>query len=55
MSKDAVYNYMKMQNRPYSVNDVVTNLHNEYSKTVIQKTMDQLVKDEKLMEKVQQN
>nr|XP_012224733.1 PREDICTED: homologous-pairing protein 2 homolog [Linepithema humile] len=52
MAKNAVYNYMKMQNRPYSVNDVVTNLHNEYGKAVVQKTMDQLVKDNKLFEKI---
>ncbi|KAL6256856.1 hypothetical protein P5V15_011791 [Pogonomyrmex californicus] len=52
MAIAAVYNYMKLQNRPYSVNDVVTNLHNEYNKTAIQKAMDQLVIDGKLFEKV---
>lgn len=55
MATAAVYNYMKMQNRPYSVNDVVTNLHNEYNKIVIQKAMDELVKDGKLFEKVEQD
>lgn len=54
MAKNAVYNYMKTQNRPYSVNDVVTNLQNEFNKAVVQKTMDQLVKEEKLFEKVKQ-
>lgn len=53
MATAAVYNYMKIQNRPYSVNDVVTNLHNEYNKVVVQKAMDQLVTDGKLFEKVE--
>jgi len=52
MATDAVYKYMKMQNRPYSVNDIVTNLHNEYNKTMVQKAMEQLVTDGKLFEKV---
>lgn len=52
MAADAIYNYMKTQNRPYSVNDVVTNLHNEFGKAVVQKTMDQLVTNGKLFEKV---
>lgn len=52
MATEAVYNYMKTQNRPYSVNDVVTNLHNEYSKAVVQNAMDKLVANGKLFEKV---
>ncbi|KYM96459.1 PREDICTED: homologous-pairing protein 2 homolog [Cyphomyrmex costatus] len=52
MTATAVYNYMKMQNRPYSVNDVVTNLHNEHSKNAVQKAMDELVTNGKLFEKV---
>ncbi|XP_036146144.1 homologous-pairing protein 2 homolog isoform X2 [Monomorium pharaonis] len=52
MAVEVVYNYMKTQNRPYSVNDVVTHLHNEHNKTVVQKAMDQLVADGKLFEKV---
>lgn len=52
MTTAAVFNYMKTQNRPYSVNDVVTNLHNEYNKTSIQKSVDQLVAQGKLFEKV---
>lgn len=55
MATATVYNYMKTQNRPYSVNDVVMNLQNEYNKTVVQKAMDQLVTDGKLFEKVKQN
>lgn len=52
MATAAVYNYMKTQNRPYSVNDIVTNLHNEFGKSAVQKSMDQLVVDGKLFEKV---
>ncbi|KAG5346298.1 HOP2 protein, partial [Acromyrmex charruanus] len=52
MATTAVYNYMKMQNRPYSVNDVVANLLNEHSKTAVQKAMDELVTKGKLFEKV---
>ncbi|XP_014467598.1 PREDICTED: homologous-pairing protein 2 homolog [Dinoponera quadriceps] len=52
MAKNIVYYYMKIQNRPYSVNDVVTNLCNEYSKSIVQKVMDELVADGKLFEKV---
>lgn len=52
MAANAVYKYMKTQNRPYSVSDIVTNLHNEHTKTAVQKAMDQLVTDGKLFEKV---
>lgn len=52
MAVKAVFDYMKLQNRPYSVTDVVTNLHNEHNKTAVQKAMDQLVNDGKLFEKV---
>jgi len=52
MATEAVYNYMKIQNRPYTVNDIVTNLHNEYNKIAVQKAMDQLVADGKLFAKV---
>ncbi|XP_032668310.1 homologous-pairing protein 2 homolog isoform X2 [Odontomachus brunneus] len=52
MAVHIVYNYMKTQNRPYSSNDIVTNLHNEYSKAIVQNAIDQLVADGKLFEKV---
>ncbi|EFN75613.1 homologous-pairing protein 2 homolog [Harpegnathos saltator] len=52
MAAHTIYDYMKIQNRPFSVNDVVTNLHNEYSKTEVQKAMDELVANKKLFEKV---
>ncbi len=38
-----VLRYLKTQNRPYSVNDLVANLHKENSKTQIQKAVDNLV------------
>lgn len=54
MAKSAIYKYMKMQNRPYSVNDIVMNLHNEYNKSAVQKAIDQLVTDGQLFAKVEQ-
>lgn len=52
MPKDAIYKYIKKQNRPFSVNDIVSNLHNEYGKAAVQKALDQLVADQKVFEKV---
>ncbi|XP_071864988.1 homologous-pairing protein 2 homolog [Bombus fervidus] len=49
---DTVYKYMKTQNRPYSINDLVSNLHNEYGKTAVQKAIDRLVAEGKIFEKV---
>lgn len=49
---ETVYKYMKVQNRPYSINEIVSNLHNEYGKTAVQKAVDKLVSDGKLFEKV---
>ena len=49
---DTVYQYMKVQNRPYSINDIVSNLHHEYGKTSVQKSIDKLVAGGKLFEKV---
>lgn len=49
---DTVYKYMKVQNRPYSINDLVSNLHNEYGKTAVQKAIDKLVTEGKIFEKV---
>lgn len=50
--EDTVYNFMKLRNRPYSINDIVSNLHNEYGKTAVQKTIDKLVANGKIFEKV---
>lgn len=41
-TSEAIFQYFKAQNRPYSVNDIVQNLK-EHGKTVIQKSIDQLV------------
>ena len=43
---------MPLQNRPYSVNDVVLNLHKEHGKAAVQKALDVLVADAKVKEKV---
>jgi 26S proteasome regulatory subunit (ATPase 3-interacting protein) len=39
----AVFDYLQAQNRPYSVNDIVLNLHKEHGKTAVQKALDKLV------------
>lgn len=52
MATDVVYKYLSVQNRPYSVNDIVSNLHNEYGKAAVQKALDQLVVEKKIFEKV---
>ena len=49
---DTVFQYMKVQNRPYSINDIVSNLHHEYGKTAVQKVIDKLVAGGKIFEKV---
>ena len=51
-AKAIVVKYLTNQNRPYSVNDLVANLHNEVPKTVMQKTLDALVEEGKIKEKV---
>ena len=51
-AKAIVLKYLTNQNRPYSVNDLVANLHNEVPKTLMQKTLDGLVEDGKIKEKV---
>ncbi|XP_034189906.1 homologous-pairing protein 2 homolog isoform X2 [Osmia lignaria lignaria] len=45
---DTVYKYMKVQNRPYSINELVSNLHNEYGKSAVQKAIDKLVNEGKV-------
>lgn len=52
MTTDVVYNFMKVQNRPYSVNDVVTNLRNEHGKSAVQQALDRLTAAGKISEKV---
>lgn len=47
-----VLKYMRDQNRPFSTNDVMMNLHKEFGKTAIQKSLDTLVSEGQLVEKV---
>lgn len=49
---EAVLNYLQKQNRPYSANDIFLNLHKEIGKTQLQKTLDQLVEQQKIKEKL---
>ncbi|XP_066590340.1 homologous-pairing protein 2 homolog isoform X2 [Prorops nasuta] len=51
MALEEVYQFMKTQNRPYSVGDIVSNLKNQFGKSAVQKACDQLVNKEKLFEK----
>lgn len=48
----AVLEYLTKQNRPYSVNDVVLNLHKEHGKSAVQKALDVLVADARVKEKI---
>jgi 26S proteasome regulatory subunit (ATPase 3-interacting protein) len=40
---ETVLKYLKDQNRPYSANDIMQNLHKEFGKTAVQKALDYLV------------
>lgn len=51
MATAAVYKYLKDQNRPYSANDIVQNINKEFGKTAVQKALDELAQDEKILEK----
>jgi len=44
--------YLRDQNRPYSTNDIVLNLHKEHGKTAVQKALDSLVAETKVTEKL---
>ncbi|KAJ1606711.1 putative coiled coil protein [Cryptosporidium canis] len=46
---DAIFSYMKEQNRPYSVQNVVDNLHNVYSKRQVTDEMDRLAAEGKFV------
>ena len=48
----SVLDYLSVQNRPYSLNDIFLNLHRQHGKTQVQKALDKLVKEEKVNEKV---
>ena len=44
----AVNDYLISTNRPYSVNDIVMNLHKEHGKAAVQRVLDQLVEENKM-------
>ena len=46
--EQAVLDYLLAQNRPYSTNDVVQNLHNTHGKSAVQKALDCLVAAKKV-------
>uniref|UniRef100_A0A8D8QNW1 Homologous-pairing protein 2 homolog n=1 Tax=Cacopsylla melanoneura TaxID=428564 RepID=A0A8D8QNW1_9HEMI len=48
---EAIFKYLKQTNRPYSVNDIIQNLHKKYNKTVVQNALDELVKADHVMSK----
>ncbi|KAM3175858.1 hypothetical protein ACTXT7_007670 [Hymenolepis weldensis] len=51
-SKADVLAYMTRENRPFSVNDVVTALQKAHGKTALSKAIDELVLEDALVEKV---
>lgn len=50
--KESVLNYLVDQNRPYSANDVMQNLHNEYNRAAVQKALDELSSENRIREKL---
>lgn len=52
MATKAVLTYLQNQNRPFSANDLVTNLGKEHGKAAIQKALDEFVSQGKVLEKV---
>lgn len=52
-NKDTVYKFMKIANRPFSVNDVFSSLQREgVGKSAVEKALDQLVKENKIFMKL---
>lgn len=49
---EVVIKYLRDQNRPYSANDIFNNLHEEIKKPTVQKALDKLVEQGRIMEKV---
>ncbi|XP_078485323.1 homologous-pairing protein 2 homolog [Ciona intestinalis] len=49
--EDAVFEYMKAQNRPYSAADIFSNLHKEHGKTAVTRAVETLSQQGKLLEK----
>ena len=54
-SQKAVLDYLVSTNRPYSVNDIVMNLHKEHGKAVVQRVLDQLVEQDQIKIKLNGN
>jgi len=50
--KEIIVKYLTDQNRPYSVNDLVANLHNQIPKTGMQKLLDSLTEEGLVKEKL---
>lgn len=48
---EAVFKYMVAQNRPYSATDVTMNLGNQHSKGSVQKALEQLAQQGRILEK----
>ena len=53
MATEAVHDYMKTENKPHNLNDILAYLEAKYSKSTVQKAIDELVTDKKLFEKVE--
>ncbi|KAJ7391908.1 PSMC3 interacting protein [Desmophyllum pertusum] len=51
-ASDAVLAYLNKQNRPYSVVDIFSNLHKEYGKTAIQRSVEKLASKGVITEKI---
>jgi len=47
-SKTAIAIYMEKQNRPYSIQNILDNMHGKVKKTICQKVLDDLT-EEKLL------
>ncbi|KAM0684604.1 hypothetical protein MDAP_000375 [Mitosporidium daphniae] len=50
-TETAILTYLQEKNRPYSVNDIVLNLHSAYPKAAAQKALSALVKAKRVTEK----
>ncbi|RWS24808.1 homologous-pairing protein 2-like protein [Leptotrombidium deliense] len=51
-TNSAILKYLTESNRPYSVNDIVNNLHKEYGKAAVIKALEALVENGKVVEKI---
>ena len=51
-SEVAIKDYLEKQNRPYSAVDIFNNLHKEFGKTAVVKTLETLAEEGKITEKV---